>query len=138
MEKNLCVSCLCYNPTKLVTRVQGWPKHPFQSQLSRENVPHNFFRHSTCIMTKSQIFVSFINLQDKTPGWIFKCPLWVVARFLFSFYPVEFDGNVLKILVSSFPWDRFSFYIMRIDQVSSRTGWCEIFYHQLWIINLYY
>lgn len=54
-------------------------------------------------MTKSQIFVSFINLEDnpRMNLQVPPCELW--PFFLFSFSPVEFDANVLKILVSSFP-----------------------------------
>ena len=66
--------CLCYNPTKLVTRVQGWPKHPFQSQLSRENVPTIFFRHLTWMGIFLVPFLIGLGLGDSL----------LVTLFLFS------------------------------------------------------
>ena len=75
-EKFMCLGmfCLCYNPTKLVTRVQDWPKHPFQSQLSRENVPTIFFRHLTWMGIFLVPFLIGLGLGDSL----------LVTLFLFS------------------------------------------------------
>ena len=103
--------CLCYNPTKLVTRVQGWPKHPFQSQLSRENVPTIFFRHLTWMGIFLVPFLIGLGLGDSLLVTLFLFSLALSFSVINVFYVFAFFVFVLCFAGAILHLAIFIFYL---------------------------
>ena len=103
--------CLCYNPTKLVTRVQDWPKHPFQSQLSRENVPTIFFRHLTWMGIFLVPFLIGLGLGDSLLVTLFLFSLALSFSVINVFYVFAFFVFVLLFCWCYFASSNFYFLL---------------------------